>query len=140
MSNPSIYQYYDLEYYDPDSPQRVDIQAGLGYWIYADTPMEVDFEGVPTNPAVPVDVPLAMGWNLIGNPYADSVAFNAVTVVSGGEDLALSEAVMRGLLDGRLFQYNPATGGYDVLGQDATLNPKQGYVVKALQPCTLRFP
>jgi hypothetical protein len=141
MRNPAIYQYYNLEYYNPDSAQRVDIQAGLGYWIYADSAVDVDFEGAPTNPAEPLDVPLARGWNLIGNPFATPVAFDdTLAVVSDGRAMPLSEAAAAGLVEARIFRYNTqAGGGYEVLGPGAALEPWQGYIIKALTNCTLRF-
>jgi hypothetical protein len=68
------------------------------------------------------------------------VAFDdTLTVVSGGQTLPLSQAVAAGLVEGRLFQFNPDNGGYDVLGQGASLSPMQGYIIKALAACSLRF-
>lgn len=140
LPNPMIYQYSDLKYFDPDSKDRVDIQAGIGYWLYVDNPTQVDFKGVPTSAGTPVEVPLVSGWNLIGNPYASPATFgDNIKITCEREKLPLSQAVARGCIEGRVFRYDAATGGYETLGQGASLLPWQGYIIKALQPCSITF-
>ena len=138
FSNPAIFQYYDLEYYDPDSAERVDIQAGIGYWLFAEAETQVDFRGVPTRTDSAVEVPLAAGWNLIGNPFDTEMLFgDNIMVDNEGGQLPLSEAVEAGWLEGRVFSYDTASGAYQVLGQGAPLPPLQGLIIRALAPCTL---
>lgn len=140
LPNPNIYQYYDRTLNGANSRQRVDIQAGIGYWLYSDTPRQVHFKGMPTATSKPVDVPLTPGWNLIGDPYDSPIPFgDNIKVTRGNETAPLSEAVNKGWLDGRLFRFDANTDGYETLGQGASMQPLQGYIIKANSDCTLKF-
>lgn len=140
MNDPMIYQYHNLEYFDPNSQDRVDIQAGIGYWVYAEQPAQVDFKGAPTSPAAPVEVPLVEGWNLIGAPYNEEETFgDNITVTYNGETLPLTQAATAGWLESRIFSFDQQTGSYQILGPGATITPFQGYIIKALKPCSIKF-
>jgi hypothetical protein len=138
LDNPQVFQYYDQEYYDPDNPMGVDIQAGIGYWLYLDKSASLNFEGYPTDPKEPVEIPLVAGWNLVGNPYEDkTINGEDMSVSRNGETVSLSEAVTRGWLFPEIFSYNPVTGGYERLETGAAMTPWQGYAINALEACTL---
>jgi hypothetical protein len=118
----------------------VDIQAGIGYWVYADRDTQVDFKGAPTSPSAPVEVPLVEGWNLIGAPYNEPITFgDNITVTYNNETLPLTQAAANGWLESRIFSFDPQTNNYQILGPGATITPFQGYIIKALKPCSIKF-
>lgn len=134
----TVFQYYDREMYDPDSKEKVDLQAGIGYWMYLEAAQRVDFKGVRTDPSKPVAVPLVVGWNLIGNPYEADITFgDNVTVKYGGEEIALSEAVRRGLIAVPIYTYLNPEARYEEVGQGGALKAWRGYAIKALAACEI---
>lgn len=138
LSRIQVFQYYDLEYYDPSHPLHVDIQAGIGYWIFLDRATRLDFEGYRTDPAKSIEIPLAAGWNLIGNPYETKVIDgDDLKVVRGGETLSLNEALGRGWLFPEIYEYNSSTGGYENHEIGTPMIPWKGYAIRAIEACTL---
>lgn len=138
LLNLRLYQYYDRKLMDPDSSEGVDIQAGIGYWAYAAAPVEAQFHGRPAPESVPVDIPLARGWNIIGNPFSSEVAFGDNLSMSCSEgSLPLSEAVGAGWLQGIAYGYDNETDEYYEVGQGGALQPWKGYAIKALTACVL---
>lgn len=138
LSRISVFQYYDREMFNPGSPERVDIQAGVGYWINLDAAQRVDFKGAPTNPAEAVEVELVTGWNLIGNPFEQDMAFgDNIRVRYEGEEIALGDAIARGWLVEPMYTYMNATGGYVAVNRGGTLETWRGYAVKSLVKCAL---
>lgn len=136
----NVYQYYDRRLNAPDSAGRVDIQAGVGYWANADAPVEAEFHGAPTNPGTPVDVPLADGWNIIGNPFNSGISFgDNISVTRDGKTVPMSGAVSQGWLDGRLYRYSGEEDTWKILGPGSTMQPWEGYVLKSYGASTLRF-
>ncbi|MEW5944889.1 MAG: hypothetical protein AB1742_01695, partial [bacterium] len=133
-----VFQYYEREMYNPESPEHVDVQAGIGYWIYLEAPATVDFRGAPTNTSTPVGVPLAKGWNLIGNPYETQIVFgDNILVTKDGETLALGAAVRRGWLAVPMYTYENGTGDYAKIDAGGVLAPWRGYIIKALERCEI---
>ncbi|MEW6201326.1 MAG: Ig-like domain-containing protein [bacterium] len=134
----AVFQYYDRELYHPESPEHVDIQAGLGYWIYVDKTQLIDFKGVRTDSVKPVEVPLTEGWNLIGNPYETITAFgDNISVRSEGETVSLSEAVARGWIKEPIYSYLNNENRYAAVKQGDKLQEWRGYIIKAAAPCVL---
>jgi hypothetical protein len=54
---------------DPNTDSRL-IVAGQGYWVFAEEPAQIEFEGDPLQAA---SIELAPGWNLIGCPLSSPV-------------------------------------------------------------------
>ena len=125
-----VYQYYDGAFY---AAEAADIQAGLGYWVHVADNTEIDVTGLPV--ADTITVPLAVGWNIIGNPFETSLAWDdSVTVSCGDEDFTLTDAAASGRIGDKVFQfdgedYAPLSGG--------TLAPWTGYFIKAAAACDL---
>ncbi|MFA6448736.1 MAG: hypothetical protein WCX65_04640 [bacterium] len=140
LSKIQVFQYFDRNMYDPESAERVDLQAGLGYWIYLDSATELDFKGMRTNPAANVDIPLSVGWNLIGNPF-ESVTIDAanIRVRDGAETLTLSEAVARGLMAPDIYEFDNSSGGYVQHPIGTPMSPWKGYAIKTLKQCALQI-
>ena len=133
-----VFQYYDSALYEPDSPERVDLQAGIGYWIHLDETTKLDFAGEPTDENAPVEIPLAAGWNLIGNPYTAEITFGeGLLARRAGETVTLQQAMDAGWLAREIYGFNNETGGFENHGAETPMSPWKGYAVKALQPCTL---
>ncbi len=131
-----VFQYFDRELYNPDSPEKVDIQAGIGYWVYLDKEKEIEFEGRETSGQPSIEIPLVKGWNLIGNPYTHEIDTGTLVKIKKGEEtLGLAEAVEAGWVDKEIYAYDDNTGGYERLEEGAALIPWKGYAVKALRPC-----
>lgn len=134
----TVFQYYDREMYHPESEEKVDIQAGIGYWMHLEVAQRVDFKGVRTDASKPVEVPLVVGWNLIGNPYEDDMAFgDNVSVRAMGEEVALSEAVGRGWVAVPMYTYMNPEARYMEVGQGDTLKAWRGYAIRALVACDI---
>ena len=138
LANIQVFQYFDREFYEPESEQRVDIQAGIGYWIFLDNDASLDFEGVLTEPEQSLEIPLNEGWNLVGNPY-DSVTIGGgdMIIINEGEQAGIDEAVARGWLAPEVYGYNQATGGYERHPIGSPMSPWDGYAIKAIEKCTL---
>lgn len=133
-----VYQYFNRRIFDQNSIDRVDIQAGIGYWVYTNDPVDAEFRGREIAPGQAVEVPLAAGWNMIGNPFNSEIPFaDNISVSKDGEAaIPLSQAVAAGWILG-LYGYNADTSGYEELEQGAAMAPWKGYAIKALVPCTL---
>ncbi|MEW6200558.1 MAG: PQQ-binding-like beta-propeller repeat protein [bacterium] len=136
LSKLDVYQFHDGEYYTVLHKEGVDIQAGIGYWVYVDADISVDVEGVSTDPAQAVGVNLTAGWNLIGDPYSEPLAWgDNIAVRYLGETLTLGEAAARGWLDGRLFEFNGEA--YISVETGGEMIPWEGYFVKSHSACEL---
>ncbi len=121
-------------------------RSGEGYWA------QFDRETVLTAPASassqPFTFSLAAGWNLIGYPFLTPMAldWNGITVrdVTTGVVTTWADAVQRGWLDEVMWTYQNADGYRPVhptlSGALNTLEPWQGYYVKATQPLQLTLP
>ncbi|HOO55464.1 MAG TPA: hypothetical protein PLN69_01495 [bacterium] len=138
LSNIQVFQYFDREMYEPDSPEKVDIQAGIGYWIHLDEPTTLAFEGIIPEPGTGIEIPLVQGWNLIGNPFeGETVDKDDLLINLGGETVEATEAVERDWLAPYVFSYNSTSGGYERIPIGDPLVSWQGYAIYAKQTCTL---
>jgi hypothetical protein len=131
---------YDRKLFGPDSEDRVDIHAGIGYWAYAGAQVEAEFRGKEIAAGVPLDVPLTDGWNVVGNPFNFDIIFgDGISVIRNGQTLPLSEAARQGWIDGRLYRYSNETQDWQAIESGTTLSAWEGFVIKAHGPCALRF-
>ncbi len=138
ISDIHVFQYFDQRLYDPSSEEQVDLQAGVGYWIYLDSDAVLDFSGLRPDPDTPVEVPLAEGWNIIGNPYEnEELSSTRMKITSAGETFTLEEAVAGGFISPGFYEYNSATGDYEKHAIGVPLSPWKGYLIKTLKPCVL---
>lgn len=114
----------------PNAPANT-LTPGSGYWASFPAPVYPHFDGALT-PAVPFSVPLATGWNLIGDPYAVAVPLSSVTV--NGSALSASP------VSPNLYSYSTASGQYvSVSAATGSVQPYAGYWIYTSSPVTLVF-
>ncbi|MBK6733370.1 MAG: hypothetical protein IPG61_04675 [bacterium] len=105
-----------------------EVVPGTGYWLASDTDFnwtmtgERDIDGVI--------VPLANGWNLVGNAIWFPGPFESLRVKQDGATYEWLTAAQMGLVSLDVQSFDPATGAYaDALA----LQPWHGYWIHALQ-------
>ncbi|MFC1474459.1 FG-GAP-like repeat-containing protein [bacterium] len=136
----TIFQYYDGEYYTPDSVEGVDIQAGISYWVYTEAEAELEFTGTVVDETSVLDVPLKQGFNFIGVPFQSGLTLgDNITVAGEGGELPLSGAADAGIIDGRLYSYDVPSQEYTAIEMGGIMNAWKGYVIFAHEACTLKL-
>jgi len=102
--------------------------AGEGCWLYLDYDCTNTVRGAI--PQEPYEVTMGNGWNLIGSPSADPVAWADCQVRSGAETKSLADAVAAGWIEGTAYYYD---GGYKLVrpsgGDDQALRPWRAHWV-----------
>jgi hypothetical protein len=108
---------------------------GTGYWLATDAPFTWSMSG--TRDMDGVNVPLANGWNLVGNANWFPGPFEGLRVISNGTEYDWLTAAQMGLVSTDVQSYDPASGSY----VDAVdLQPWHGYWINALtNNLSLRF-
>jgi uncharacterized repeat protein (TIGR02543 family) len=98
------------------------IKVGRGYFVYFTTPRFIIFRGVPVKGSL--QVPLGIGWNLVGSREVTVDASSLVTVPSGR-------------IYGDLFFYNASASTYYTKTQ---IFPGDGEWLYVIGSCTLTLP
>lgn len=125
----NVFQYHDGKFYNAGA---ADIQAGLAYWVYVENNTEIDITGLPVT--TQLRVPLAAGWNLIGNPFTTPLTWDdSIQFLCSNSEFTLSQSIAEGITDGKLYlfqgdSYAPANG---------SLQPWKGYMLKMSHACDL---
>ena len=131
----------NLYRYDPGSGYRIypgqftQIDAGKAYWVRLEEDGDIDMLG--TSAPSEADIPLAVGWNMIGLPRSYPVLLNECKVrqTPGGWPVSWLAATTLDWIDGTLYYYED---GYKTLrasgGDDDTLRPWHGYWVLCNEP------
>jgi len=126
--------------------QAVRVERGRGYFVRTvqGTPQIVAPAAVP-DPDQPVTIPLDSSWNLIGNPFPSTVAWQNLRVKlpdqSNAQAVDLATAARRGWLKDFLWGYGPQ--GYYLVGDFAEIGGRDrleawnGYWLRAYRPLTL---
>lgn len=115
----------------PQAPANT-FRLGAGYWLLLSQATPFTREGFPAATDRPFEIPLRVGWNLIGTPFEYAVDWLKTKVRSGGTEYALQEAMSRGILSNTLFTYS--FGQYRMVFR---LDPWVGYWIRAFVPCEL---
>ncbi len=115
-------------------PLVTSFRAGRGYFMAYKTNIPLSTEGVKADTTRPFDIPLNIGWNLIGNPFLFDLDWTKAMVVDGGALKSFSEAVASGAISSALYTY--VSGSYIL---DYKLVPWRGYWVRAYRNVTLRL-
>lgn len=112
---------------------------GSAYWLRVLSDTVVNMTGLKADPALPYEVTIGGGWDLLGCPRTEAVALADVQVRQGSaEPVTWAEAVTQHLVQDGLYSYSQSNG-YEL--KDA-LQPWQGYWLRCLVPngVTLIFP
>ncbi len=121
------YQYYP-------QPTVKSLQLGRGYFMAYRTNIPLSTEGVSADTTRPFDIPLTVGWNLIGNPFRFDLDWTKVLVLDGGALKSFSDAVATGAIGSALYTY--VSGSYVL---DYKLVPWRGYWVRAYRNVILKL-
>jgi hypothetical protein len=114
------------------------VRLGVGYWIRIPASgATLTSPGTPANTAKDFAIPLAAGWNQIGDPFFTAVPVPTLYFLNGGSSLTESTAVSSGLIFGSLYSYDGSTGFYNVAN---ALTAGTGDWIYAYSACTLMVP
>jgi hypothetical protein len=108
-------------------------QAGVGYWLYADGPETIAYNGYyrsgPAGPNLPVG-----GWHLVGCPQTSAKTLAACSLYNNGSALTKSypDAAASNWIADPLYWYDQTSGSYSGAGlddwdADNSLRPWRGY-------------
>ncbi|MBM3318148.1 MAG: hypothetical protein FJY75_09910 [Candidatus Eisenbacteria bacterium] len=104
---------------------------GRAFWLLSERERAIDFSGATVYP--PDDqgyvVPLAPGWNMVGNPFAYPLALDDALLRAGGQTLSPAEAA-----EARWIELQPlhAYDGRQYVEGSRTLPPWEGFFVANL--------
>ncbi|MEO7719326.1 MAG: protease pro-enzyme activation domain-containing protein [Capsulimonas sp.] len=121
------------------TPPADTFHLGRAYWVRLGTTANLPALGTAAPANAPYTVPIAAGWNMIGDPFNASAAISSLQVTAGGTTKSFAAAVTAGTVSGTLYRYDAALHYY--IGQTSgALAPFAGYWIYAAQPCSLVFP
>ena len=77
---------------------------------------------------------------MIGSPFLASMAFgDNISVVVDDNEIPLSAAVSDGVLDGQTYRYDISSEEYVKTEPGGSLEPWEGYFIRANRDCTLKL-
>jgi hypothetical protein len=134
----------DMRYHFFPETGATNVNPGEGFWLL-NRPRTVaqlpsDYSPVPTTIGFPVAV--KHGWNQIGNPFTQTIRFDAAQVIDSGSQIwTLQQASDRHIVIPALFSYNPVANQYEWAKTMATikLDPYVGYWLYAYRDATIVF-
>lgn len=108
------------------------IESGKGYWLGVSTETTVNLLNANKEIRDEVAIPLNVGWNMIGCPFAFKPDWSMAYVEKDGGRKGLKESIEAGLVNGILYRY--IDGNYKVAD---SIEPWEGYWFAALTDCRL---
>jgi len=117
------------------------LRLGQGYWIKFLVPTYLHRLGVSAPLTQPYRIPLAAGWNQIGDPFPGSVPLSTVTADTAAGSGAVALTAATSPVQPTLYRYDPKAGAYVVVDTAAgTIDPYNGYWIYAKQAAVLIVP
>jgi hypothetical protein len=149
--DPTTASYLDLN--SSDYASR--IKPGAAFWLYDKTGGEYDLpdQRVETNVNETYSIPLAIGWNQVGNPYSKKIILSGTKIVvkeisDTGSELGsaydLKTAISNNIISDPYFVVYSASGSSAVSTVKAllesSLEPYSGFLIKAEKKVNLILP
>jgi len=124
-----------LSYDVSPTPPADHLSQGRGYWCRFTQTTHLIAAGTDTGAGHSTfGIPLAAGWNMVGDPTAHSVPISALMVDQGGGFVPFLSS---SLVSPTVWAYDAGSSAYVAA---SALDPWMGYWVFANQACTLRVP
>lgn len=123
----------------PNSPADA-LRLGQGYWARFPQAVSLDAAGAVAPTTGPFSIPLAKGWNMIGDPFLSPVNMSSLMVQEiSGTQYTFAQANQAGLVRATLYSY-PANATAYSSQTSGPIEPYVGYWVLAGQNCILLVP
>ena len=136
----AVYNAVTGEYALTPTPPANGLAPGRGYWIKLPRNTTVPLGGA-VNSAQDFRIPLAAGWNQIGDPFLASVSVGALEIADGASTYAFTDAAQtQHLVASSLYWYNPVTKAYVAVTAANSIVPDYAYWIYASKAVTLVVP
>ncbi len=121
----------------PTAPANT-LSPGIGYWarFNASSGGKLAVSGTAVTSPTFVDT-LSPGWNMVGDPYMNSVTIDSLQIAASGSTTSFANAAGSGIVLPEFYDYNGSI--YVPHGSGDVLNPFDGYWIDAAQSCQLIF-
>ena len=129
----------------PEAPADT-FRLGQGYWARfpGGTNWYIHREGISAPSDRPFNIALQAGWNQIGDPFLSNIPISGLLVTGpnmiSGTTATSAPIAGSPLIQSSLYAYSGTTSGYQTLAATDSLQPWQGYWIKASQAATLIVP
>jgi uncharacterized repeat protein (TIGR03803 family) len=120
----------------PTAPAN-QIVAGQGYWGRFPQAVNVTIAGTPAPTNTPFIIQLEPGWNMIGDPFAATIAISSLKFNDGTETYAQASSGTSPLIDPTFYSYGAGATSYSTA---SSLQADQGYWVFAYSATDLDVP
>jgi len=137
---PSVYWFDSTsQQYQYMMSENVELTPGLGFWFYSYQDCELWIDNLTYPDWNQVVFELLPGWNNLGVQDGDVTSLGELSVEYDGEEYNWSEAWSLGLVEPSVFYFDSVNQQYQYLiGDDALLNPGDGYWFFAYEFCQLK--
>jgi uncharacterized repeat protein (TIGR03803 family) len=120
----------------PTSPAN-QISLGQGYWVRFPTPVSVYSEGTAASTNASFVINLEPGWNMIGDPFLQSVNISSCTFNAGSLTFAQASSSPNPVIGGSIYFYDTLRNSYGVA---TTLIPDFGDWIYAYTATDIDIP
>jgi subtilase family serine protease len=121
----------------PTAPANVPV-PGQGYWGRFNSTSGGTLIASGTAVTTPTySVTLSPGWNMIGDPFVNSVSVDSLEISSGATTVSFADAISEGEIAPSIYDYNGAAYVRHGVGDDIT--PYDGYWINSFVSGTLVF-